>query len=168
MKNHLTGANLYIRAENSSTGCTNILRGFCKMLWYCSILFILNQQKSNNIFYCCKFNLQSFKLLLLTGISGLRFTNFLKWRYGSYVICRRSYVSVLFTGDTGTMGQQLNMLKDSILEMLNKCGQITRNILTAGQTAQSSNDDIMKAEEAISRSVWLLSHYGSQIQSNLW
>ena len=37
----------YIRAENSSTGC-----GFCKMLWYCSILFyfeldrlILNQRK---------------------------------------------------------------------------------------------------------------------------
>ena len=31
MKDHRT------RAENTSTGCTSILRGFCKMLWYCSI-----------------------------------------------------------------------------------------------------------------------------------
>ncbi|XP_060569790.1 laminin subunit gamma-1-like, partial [Ruditapes philippinarum] len=55
------------------------------------------------------------------------------------------------TSDNGTMGQQLQTLKDNILEMLNRCGQITKNILTAGETAQSSNDDIMKAEEAISR-----------------
>ena len=40
MKNHLTTTFPY---ENSSTGCTSILRGFCKMLWYWCILFILNQ-----------------------------------------------------------------------------------------------------------------------------
>ena len=43
LKNHLTATYPYIRAENSSTGCMNILRGYRKMLWYCSILFILNQ-----------------------------------------------------------------------------------------------------------------------------
>ena len=34
LKNHLTATYLYIRAENSFTGFTNIhaLRGFCKML----------------------------------------------------------------------------------------------------------------------------------------
>ena len=42
LKNHLTAAYLYIRAENNSTGCTSIHRGFCKK-WYCSIWFILNQ-----------------------------------------------------------------------------------------------------------------------------
>ena len=31
-RNHLTASYLYIRAENSSTACTNILRGICKML----------------------------------------------------------------------------------------------------------------------------------------
>ena len=57
MKNHLTANYPYIRAENSSTGWTSIHRGFCKMLWYCSILFyfesglsIVNQWKNNNIF----------------------------------------------------------------------------------------------------------------------
>ena len=39
LKNHLTVAYLYIRAENSSTGCMSILHGFCKILWYCSILY---------------------------------------------------------------------------------------------------------------------------------
>ena len=57
LKNHLTAIYSYIRTENSSTGCTNILRGFCKMLWYCSILFyfesvrsVVNQWKNNYIF----------------------------------------------------------------------------------------------------------------------
>lgn len=45
------------------------------------------------------------------------------------------------------------MLRAHILDMLNRCGQITRNILTAGETAQSSQEDIMKAEEAITRFV---------------
>lgn len=60
---------------------------------------------------------------------------------------------VLFIADDGSMGQQLQMLRAHILDMLNRCGQITRNILTAGETAQSSQDDIMKAEEAITRLV---------------
>ena len=79
-KNYLTAAYLYIRTENSSTGCTNILRGFCKMLWYCSILFILNQsrqlwikQKKNNTFYCFKCILQCFKHSLLTDLWKLWF-----------------------------------------------------------------------------------------------
>ena len=57
LKNHLTAAYLYIWAENSSIG-VQIYSGFCKMLWYCSTLFILNQfsqlwikeKKKNNIF----------------------------------------------------------------------------------------------------------------------
>ena len=32
MKNHLTAAYQYIGAENSSTGCTSVPRGFCNML----------------------------------------------------------------------------------------------------------------------------------------
>ena len=76
-KNHLTADYLYIRADNSSTDCTNILYGFCKMLWYCNILFILNrsgqlwikQTKNNNTFYCFKCIHQSFKHSLLTGLS---------------------------------------------------------------------------------------------------
>ena len=48
------------------------------MLWYCSLLFILNQpgqlwikQKNNNTFNCFKCILQSFKLSLLTDLSEL-------------------------------------------------------------------------------------------------
>ena len=57
LKNHLTATYPYIRAVNSSTGCTSIHHGFCKMLWYCSILFyiesvrsVVNQRNNNNIF----------------------------------------------------------------------------------------------------------------------
>ena len=58
IENHLAANYPYIRAENSSTDCTSIVHhGFCKMLWYCSILFILNQsgqlwikEKNNNSF----------------------------------------------------------------------------------------------------------------------
>lgn len=49
------------------------------------------------------------------------------------------------------MSQQLQKLKDSIMEMLKRCGQITRNILTAGNTANKSLSDIAQAEEAITR-----------------
>ena len=77
LKNHLTAAYPYIRAENSSTVCMSIHRGFCKMLWYCRILFyfesvrsILNQRK-NSIIYWFKCILQSFRLSLLTGFSEL-------------------------------------------------------------------------------------------------
>ena len=55
LKNYLTAIYPYIRIENSSTGCTSIHRGFCKMLWYCSILFyfesvrsIVNKKNNNN------------------------------------------------------------------------------------------------------------------------
>ena len=63
MKNHLTDTYPYIRAENSSTGYTSILHGFCKMLRYCNIfvhfesaLSIVNQRKNNtfivlNVFF---------------------------------------------------------------------------------------------------------------------
>ena len=43
----------YIRAENSSTGCTSICihHGFCKMLWHCSPdNYESNNKKNNNIF----------------------------------------------------------------------------------------------------------------------
>ncbi|KAH3798034.1 laminin subunit gamma-1-like [Dreissena polymorpha] len=53
--------------------------------------------------------------------------------------------------DNGTIGQQLEKLKENILEVLNRCGEVTRNILTAGQTAEESLGDISSAEEAISR-----------------
>ena len=43
MKNHLTTTYPYVRTENSYTGCTSVFRRFCNMLWYWSILFILNQ-----------------------------------------------------------------------------------------------------------------------------
>lgn len=56
-------------------------------------------------------------------------------------------------GDNGTMGQQLQMLKEQIMEVLKRCGQITKNIMMAGSTAEKSMDDIMKAEEAITRYV---------------
>ena len=49
------------------------------------------------------------------------------------------------------MGQQLQMLRENIHEVLGRCGQITRNIITADTTAKGSMDDIMKAEEAIER-----------------
>lgn len=58
----------------------------------------------------------------------------------------------VFPGDSNaSMSQQLQKLKDSIMEMLKRCGDITRNILTAGSTAKESLSDIAKAEEAISR-----------------
>ena len=57
LKNHLTATYPHIRVENSPTSCTSIHRGFCKMLWYCGILFyfesvrpIENQRKNNNIY----------------------------------------------------------------------------------------------------------------------
>ena len=58
-----------------------------------------------------------------------------------------------YAGDNGTIGQQLEKLKENILEVLNRCGEVTRNILTAGQTAEESLGDISSAEEAISRCV---------------
>ena len=57
-KYHLTAIYLYIRAENSSTCCTSVLRGFCKMLQvilqyfvhFESVRSIVDQRKNNNIF----------------------------------------------------------------------------------------------------------------------
>ena len=49
------------------------------------------------------------------------------------------------------MVQQLAKLKEYIMDVLGRCGTITKNILTARTTAESSMDDIMKAEEAIKR-----------------
>ena len=49
------------------------------------------------------------------------------------------------------MGQQLQMLRESIQDVLGRCSQITSNIITANTTARGSLDDIMKAEEAIER-----------------
>ena len=43
------------------------------------------------------------------------------------------------------------MLRQSIQDVLGRCGQITSNIITAGNTAKGSMDDIMAAEEAIER-----------------
>jgi len=55
-------------------------------------------------------------------------------------------------GDSNaSMSQQLQKLRDSIMDMLKRCSQITRNILTAGSTAKESLHDIAKAEDAISR-----------------
>ena len=81
----------YIRAENSSTACTSIYLGFCKMLWYYPILFILNQsgqlwikeKKNKQYFYWFNCILQSFKLSLLTGLSELWF-NFVARAFMSY------------------------------------------------------------------------------------
>ncbi|KAL4219663.1 Laminin-type epidermal growth factor-like domai [Mactra antiquata] len=53
--------------------------------------------------------------------------------------------------DNGTMGEQLQMLKEQIMDVLKRCGDITKNIMMAGTTAENSMDDIMKAEEAITR-----------------
>lgn len=55
------------------------------------------------------------------------------------------------SSDDGSMGQQLQMLRQSIQDVLGRCGQITSNIITAGNTAKGSMDDIMAAEEAIER-----------------
>ena len=77
LKNHLTASYLYIRAENSSTGCMNILHGFCKMLWYCSILFILNhsgqmwikQQKVKILFTVINVFCKALNFRFLTDLS---------------------------------------------------------------------------------------------------
>ena len=58
---------------------------------------------------------------------------------------------LFFSADDGSMGQQLQMLRDSIQDVLSRCSQITSNIITANTTAQGSLDDIMKAETAIER-----------------
>ena len=74
LKNHLTATYQYIRAVNSSsTGCTNIHRGLCKILWYCSILFSVNCELKKKYFYWFKYILQSVNLSLLTDLSELWF-----------------------------------------------------------------------------------------------
>ena len=64
------------------------------------------------------------------------------------------------------MVQQLAKLKKYIMDVLNRCGQITSNIITAKGTAESSMDDIMKAEEAIKRYFW--SFYSHSLFSSLF
>ncbi|XP_012941612.1 laminin subunit gamma-1, partial [Aplysia californica] len=54
------------------------------------------------------------------------------------------------TGD-GTIGQQLEALRNSLADVLTKCGQISRNIASAGQATAESQSDIDAAEEAIER-----------------
>ncbi|KAL3871372.1 hypothetical protein ACJMK2_039377 [Sinanodonta woodiana] len=51
----------------------------------------------------------------------------------------------------GSLGQQLQMLRKSIEDVLQRCAVITRNIVMAKETSESSLNDIMTAEEAIER-----------------
>lgn len=55
------------------------------------------------------------------------------------------------SSDNSTMGQQLQQLRESIMQVLKKCSEITRNILTANTTAKGSMADVDAAEEAITR-----------------
>lgn len=52
------------------------------------------------------------------------------------------------TGD-GTIGKQLQDLKDSLREVLEKCGQITRSVAAAAKESDDSIKDIETAEKAI-------------------
>lgn len=54
------------------------------------------------------------------------------------------------TGD-GTIGQQLQELKEALREVLEKCGQITRSIAAASAQSKDSVRDIEVAEAAIRR-----------------
>ena len=63
----------------------SILHRFCKILWYCCILFLFwispvycESKKKIQYFYCFKSILQNFKLLLLTDLSELWFYSLLR------------------------------------------------------------------------------------------
>ena len=81
-------------------------------------------------------------------------------------LVRYLFQSHFLSGGNGTMVQQLAKLKEYIMDVLNRCGQITSNIITAKGTAESSMDDIMKAEEAIKRYFW--SFYSHSLFSSLF
>ena len=74
MKNHLAAPSIHTSALKIVPMSHH---GFCKMLWYCSILLILNQfgqlwiKEKIEIFYWFKCIHHSFKLSFLTSLSEL-------------------------------------------------------------------------------------------------
>ena len=77
------------------TGCTSIHRGFCKILWYCSILFYFESVRSIVIFL-------KKKTIFFTGLNVFfRALNFRFWQVsqGFDVLSKRDFfLSELFVG----------------------------------------------------------------------
>ena len=105
IENHMTATYPYIRAENSSTGCTSKHGGFFEMLLYCSVLncFILNvrsvrsvvnQRKNSNIFIGLNVFFKALNICFWQVSQSFDFLAF-------YLYCRENYDGKIRT-DEGT------------------------------------------------------------------